>query len=566
MSDLERLRLLASALAGRDVEVAPAEGAAWTDGSTIFLDPTETSSPLIETLSVQASLLAAGSLAPDITREFARRPALARRYLAIEGHRALAINEHALPPRTRHMVDREAARLAESPAGSLRMARSSVVVSEPPPAFGTIRARQLRASIEHDAVAAGTPQRDRAHTNLAELGDADDEDEDLGALLSSPVGGGGAVGRLLGRLLAPMRSRGEGGPPGADAPTHRGRGGAGNRGVFIANAPVAQPDTPVVTTTAATTYPEWDARRRRYRPDWCTVVESDAPVDPGAEAAIPDVAALRRSLARLGIGLARCHRRRQGEDIDIDAVVESRMLARAGLPSDDRLYVESVRQRRDLSVLVLLDVSGSAGEPGLGTTSVHDHQRLLALSLTAALHDLGDRVGLYAFNSRGRSAVQLLRVKNFDDRLDGRVARRVHTLRPGAFTRLGAAIRHGTHIVDERSGTPRRLLVVVSDGFAYDHGYEGRYGEADARRALLEARRRGVGCLCISVGTDGDPAALRRVFGASAHATLPTTKALPRVAGPLFRSALRSAEAQRRTFRRTERSKELLEVARGGNR
>ena len=97
---------------------------------------------------------------------------------------------------------------------------------------------------------------------------------------------------------------------------------------------------------------------------------------------------------------------------------------------------------------------------------------------------------------------------------------------------------------------------MLSDGFAYDHGYEGRYGEADARRALVEARRRGVGCLCLSVGTDADPAALRRVFGTAAHATVPSDRAAAAVIGPLFRAALRSAEAQRRAFQRKERSKE----------
>jgi nitric oxide reductase activation protein len=102
--------------------------------------------------------------------------------------------------------------------------------------------------------------------------------------------------------------------------------------------------------------------------------------------------------------------------------------------------------------------------------------------------------------------------------------------------------------------------VVISDGFAYDHGYEGRYGEADARRALVEARRRGVGCLCLSVGADTDVAALRRVFGGAAHAVIPATEQLPNLVGPLFRAALQSAEAQRRVFQRKERATELIEI------
>jgi nitric oxide reductase NorD protein len=124
---------------------------------------------------------------------------------------------------------------------------------------------------------------------------------------------------------------------------------------------------------------------------------------------------------------------------------------------------------------------------------------------------------------------------------------------PGAYTRLGAAIRHGGSVLEEQGGTSRRLLLVLSDGFAYDHGYEHPYGEADARRALAEVRCGGTGCLCLSVGAGTGLVALRRVFGTAAHATVPTPDQLPGLIGPLFRTALRSAEAQRRAFQRTQR-------------
>jgi nitric oxide reductase activation protein len=279
------------------------------------------------------------------------------------------------------------------------------------------------------------------------------------------------------------------------------------------------------------------------------VIESDPPGPDGAGGAapIPDGLALRRPLARLGLELVRVRRQPDGDDIDVDAAVEARVDTLAGQPHGDDVYLDSLRRRRDLAVLVLLDVSGSAGEPGVAGRSVHDHQVVAAAGLTAALHGLGDRVALYGFRSRGRTAVQVLRAKAFDDPLDGRVAVRLAGLAPAAYTRLGAAVRHGSAILEERSGTPRRLLAVVSDGFAYDHGYEGRYGEADARRALLEARRRGVGCVCLSVGAGTEPAALRRVFGPAAHAAVPRAEQLPALIGPLFRAALRSVASERRT-------------------
>jgi nitric oxide reductase activation protein len=308
------------------------------------------------------------------------------------------------------------------------------------------------------------------------------------------------------------------------------------------------------------TYPEWDVHHRRYRPDWCTVFE-DEPA-PGEPLAPPDPGILRRRLARLGVDLDRRHRQLQGDDVDIDAAVEAFAAIAAGAAPNEAMYVDSVRCRRDLAVLLLLDISGSAGEPATTGATVHEHQRSAAAALTVALHDLGDRVALYGFRSLGRSAVHLVPVKRFGDGLDARSFARLGALAPGGYTRLGAAIRHGASVLEHDSGTPRRLLVVISDGFAYDHGYEGAYSEADARRALAEARRRGIGCLCLSIGGQTDVDALRRVFGTAAHATLPRADDLANVVGPLFRAALRSADLQGRAWQRTARTRERLAIER----
>ena len=131
---------------------------------------------------------------------------------------------------------------------------------------------------------------------------------------------------------------------------------------------------------------------------------------------------------------------------------------------------------------------------------------------------------------------------------------RLYGLVPGAYSRLGAAIRHSTAVLEEKSGTTRRLLVVISDGLAYDRGYERDYGAADARRALAETRRRGIGCLCLTVGAGTEVAELRRVFGSAAHATISRPDKLAELVGPLFRSALKSAEVRRRQSQRTARA------------
>jgi Mg-chelatase subunit ChlD len=564
--DLGRFGLLASAIAGRIVEVAGVEpgDAAWTDGTTVFVDPLLTGCDLLRPLAVQASLLGAGSLEPGILDHLVRHPGTTRRYLALEGHRALAALESFLPASAGALVDHALAARTDSPAQSLAIATSREAIDAPPAEFGTIRPRQIRRAAEVSTSGPLTAQhgsRAQAVAVLRELDDEDEDDRPVVDLLSNPVGGGGAIGRLLKRLFRDTRSPGSG-PPGGDAPTHSALGLRVSPATVVASAVASAAPNGELASWGRTTYPEWDVFRRRYRPAWCTVVEEGPVPEATTLVPFPETSALRRALVRLGLTMARRDRQLQGIDIDIDAAVESRVETIAGTTPEEGVYIDLVRQRRDLAVLLLLDVSGSAGEPSVVGGTVHQHQRAAAASLMTALHHLGDRVALYAFRSRGRTAVQVAPLKHFGDRLDAEVMRRLEGCVPGAYTRLGAAIRHGAAVVEREGGTSRRLLVVLSDGFAYDHGYEGVYGEADARRALAEARRRGTGCVCLSLGAATDPTALRRVFGTAAHASVPRVEHLPGVVGPLFRFALRSAGAQRRVYQRKERTRERLEIER----
>jgi nitric oxide reductase activation protein len=332
------------------------------------------------------------------------------------------------------------------------------------------------------------------------------------------------------------------------------------RGTRLATGAADALEAVAVVRRQGTKYPEWDLHRQRYRENWCTVREADPrPCDAGPRVSTSGPA-LRRPLARLALGLDRCHRQLQGDDLDIDAAVEEQVEALAGAAPGGAVYIDSLRRRHDLAVLILLDISGSAAMPSPSGQTVHDQQRAAAAALTAALYGLGNRVALYGFCSHGRSAVSLVRVKSFSARLDTTVMRRLGALVPGAYTRLGAAIRHGAAVLEDRGGTARRLLVVLSDGFAYDYGYEGPYAEADARRALAEARRRGTGCLCLSVGASTEVGALRRVFGTAAHAAVVRPQELARVVGPLFREALRSAESQRCLARRNVHLRQQLKI------
>ena len=544
--------MLASALAGRPLAVAASAAGepSWTDGQTVFVDPSARSRANLESVAVHASLIAADSLTPDVVDRLIRHPKLARRYLAVEGHRALVANDDLLPGVLTSLADREVAGRSDSAASSLSIAATKGELGDPPAGFGVIRAKKLAASIkraEVDDAKAGHVARKEATGELEDLDEDAVDDTDDPDLFSSPVGGGGFIGKWLKKMLSSARKTGSdgGGPPGADTPTHRTN--SANRGAYaVSSTASASAEEAADVTHDGLKYPEWDAAKGAYRPDWCTVREVEPKIKASATQAIESAIGVRRPLARLGMGLHRRHRQPQGDDIDIDAAVEARVEVRAGSVPDEAVYLDSLRRRRDLSVLLLLDISGSTAEPGTLGRTVHQQQRTAVANLAVALHDLGDRVSLYAYYSQGRAAVSMVPVKRFDDHLDAGIFRRLNSLEPGAYSRLGAAIRHGSAVLERRGGTSRRLLVVLSDGLAYDHGYERDYGAADSRRALNEARRRGIGCVCLTVGAGTDVRSLKKVFGSTAHATIGRPEQLAGVIGPLFRSAVRAAEVRRR--------------------
>jgi len=551
-ADSARLTLLASAIAGRPLRVAeqaPGEPA-WTDGTTLYLDSAATPRLRLESVAVQAALLAAGGLDAGIMRRLGRRRAVVSRYLAVEGHRALLAAEAILPPAVTALTDRVLAASVDSPEAALLLARGRAPIDPAPDSFGAIRPRALRDAAGSEPRSAArnghTPRRNRR------TGESDALDEQAGEEMpdpfSSPIGGGGALGELLRRLLGAARRGGGNGRPGADSITHRARDGTGGSGTVVsaaADRAEYDGDEPAIGFT----YPEWDTHRRGYRPAWCIVHEVEPAVADGDPAPHEDGHRLRAALARLAVGLDRHRRQPQGDDLDVDAVVGVRVDAIAGTTPGEFVYCDTLRRRRDLSVLVLLDISGSVAEQGVDGRTVHEQQRVVAAALVTALHGLGDRVALYAFRSAGRQAVQVLPVKRFHEPLGVTTRRRLAGLEPGSYSRLGAAVRHSTEVLRSRGGTPRRLLVVLSDGLAYDHGYERAYGAADARRALAEARQAGIGAVCVTVGARTGDDELARVFGTAAHAGVRDPSQVGRIIGPLFRTALRHTHGQRRRQR-----------------
>ena len=547
-------RLLATFVAGRSVDVveAAAGEAAHTNGQVIFVSAGASISEQRREVLLQSALLGAGSLDQRLVKSLRARPSLARRYLAIEGRRALAELAGQMPIAATLRAGEPSTTTVDE---SLDMARGRTEVIAAPEWFGVIKPSRLLAPSAGLGTQA-TASDLRLEFDVIDLPEADDDADDDGApteeskilkLFDNPLFTSRALSDYLRKLLGSSRSPGEG-AAGAEMQVRSVRRshevGANARPLptRIQFTDDGKPGAAVGVGGAL--YPEWDVHNNRYRADWCRVI--DFPLTVAADvsdAGVPHDDVLRRRLSRVGLGPKVLRGRADGDELDIEALIDQFVDLRSGYSPPEHIYLDRRKLARNLGVLILLDASGSATDTDPNGLAVHDHQRRAAATLAATLEELGDRVAVYAFRSQGRHAVHLPAIKAFDQRFGAVGRARLNQLQPSGYTRLGAGIRGAGEILKTEAGTPNRLLVVLSDGFPYDDGYEGRYAEADAYKALEELRTDGVACLCISIGAATATDALERVFGSAGHASAEMLADLSPHMDELFLSSLQELAA-----------------------
>lgn len=281
-------------------------------------------------------------------------------------------------------------------------------------------------------------------------------------------------------------------------------------------------------------YPEYDYVTGRERPEWTTIIEY-AP-KPGAAALIDDFLDSRSdvtnrltnliSAARVGRH-QRIRRQQEGEYLDVDACIEAMVTRRLGATPDPRIYGRWERRSRDLSVLVLLDISESTKDRVVSSdVSVLDLERQAIALLAHAMTDLGDPFAIAAFRSDRREAVHYYRIKDFGAPYDAISKSYLAGLEGGLSTRIGAAMRHAARDLESQR-THRKLLLVVTDGEPYDIDVtDSRYLVEDARKAVHSFSNKGIDVFCVGLDSGGD-SYLSRIFGRRSVVQIDRLEALP---------------------------------------
>ncbi|HEY6898054.1 MAG TPA: VWA domain-containing protein [Rhodocyclaceae bacterium] len=276
--------------------------------------------------------------------------------------------------------------------------------------------------------------------------------------------------------------------------------------------------------------PEWDYRTQQLRPDYCRLqymAARQAEPTPLPERLRRPAQRLRGQFAALAPQRRWLKGQPDGPEQDIDAFVRLHADRQAGHTEAAGLYLAQAQRERDLSCLVLADLSLSTDAWISNEQRVVDVVRDSLMLFAEALGATGDRFALYGFSSLKRGQVRFHEMKSFAARYDDAARGRIAAIRPGYYTRMGAAIRQSTKLL-EKEPAGQRLLLILSDGKPHDLDlYEGRYGVEDTRMAVSEARRAGLKPFCVTIDREG-AAYLPHLFGPAGYTVVRKPEELPK--------------------------------------
>jgi nitric oxide reductase NorD protein len=290
-------------------------------------------------------------------------------------------------------------------------------------------------------------------------------------------------------------------------------------------------------------YDEWDYQLQLARPEWTTVVErrqrqADAEtMELILQKHKPLASRIKHLIDALQPqGVVRKRGFEDGDELDIDAAVRAMIDIRRGIMPDPRVNIRITRHVRDLSMLVLMDLSASTNdrvgdlteqdEGYLDQPSILDLTREATGLLAWAVDSIGDDFAVHGFASDSRHDVQYYRFKDFDEPYAEAAKSRLAGMQGGLSTRMGAALRHaGWHLGQQASG--KRLVLLITDGEPADiDERDPQYLRQDSKQAVDELAAQGIHTYCLTLDPQADTY-VSRIFGPNNYSIVDNIERLP---------------------------------------
>lgn len=263
-------------------------------------------------------------------------------------------------------------------------------------------------------------------------------------------------------------------------------------------------------------YPEWDYQLQEMREGWATVIEDASnreQLHPSGAKPMRSVRDNLKGAQRVPDRSIRLKRLPEGDELDLNAVIDNAIEQRASIAPDGRIFSRHGRRPKSTAIIVLMDLSVSTDQfvPG-SFTRVIDLEKQAAIAVTESLDSEHIRVAVHGFASNGRHEVNYFCVKGFDEPFDQIRHKRLESLTSRLSTRMGAALRHATALLDEET-SDNRIILMLTDGEPSDIDViQDDYLIEDAHEAVVTAAAQQIRTFCLTLDRRADEY-VRRIFG-----------------------------------------------------
>jgi nitric oxide reductase NorD protein len=251
------------------------------------------------------------------------------------------------------------------------------------------------------------------------------------------------------------------------------------------------------------THDEWDYAKRVYKNDFCKVYPKSqlkSNVSYYKRTMLKNnstLMGLRKMLTTVNNKYQFQRRQTQGEEFDIDAITDLFVDVHSGHTPSEKIYLSKRKKEKDLSILLLLDISLSSDGYAAGNRVI-DVEKEVSILFGELLNEFNIDFSIDCFYSKTRNHSTYITIKDFDE--DWNKAKfKVGAVEPSGYTRIGAALRHSGSMLDKRN-TKNKWVILISDGKPNDYDkYEGKYGVNDVKQALRELNERQINSYALAI-------------------------------------------------------------------
>lgn len=250
-------------------------------------------------------------------------------------------------------------------------------------------------------------------------------------------------------------------------------------------------------------YDEWDYNKKTYKEGFCKLypkkqTTSDNEYYHNTIKQYRSILnGLRKLLTNVDNKRKQHPRQPQGDEFDIDSVTDLFADVHSGHTPSEKIYIENKKKEKDISILLLLDISLSSDSYAAGNRII-DVEKQVSILFGEILNEFDIDFSINCFYSKTRNYCTYISLKGFDEKWN-KCKLNIGAAEPGGYTRIGSAIRHSGELLNERE-TKNKWLILLSDGKPNDYDkYEGKYGINDIKQSLRELSQKNINSYALAI-------------------------------------------------------------------